>query len=356
MPPSKSITVALLLSLLSGPLLAQGPQTVSDDFRDPKDREFDFWVGEWDVLLRIKQDDQTWKDSRYAQANIYRVLGGKAILELWDEKVEGPGIRGFSLRLYDHEQGHWVLYLNWPGPNRSAMGRLTGEFRHGRGEFFSTRMADDSTEIISRYTFSDISPQSLRWDDAYSRDGGATWSNSWIMEFSRRAEWAEWPAPGEKAHTYHTGERCNLSQFREFERLAGRWEGTVEVRGPDGGTASADAHLSGYRVLDGCAVITFLEYEMAGKRYEEFAFSTYNTFGEALQDTRLDNRPGTPVRNYYGATEDGALVLESSQREDHQERYRWTFNQPDRFSFEVRDLAGDEEIVTRTGSFRRVAE
>lgn len=129
-----------------------------------------------DVNLRVRQQDGSWQDARSATAKIYRILGGKAILELWDERVPAAGIRGFSLRHYDHEAGDRVLYLNWPGQNRSAPSSLRGAFRHGRGEFFSI----------------------------YTNDAGD-----------------EVPPSDDTAHTYHSGDRCDLPQFRAIGRLAG---------------------------------------------------------------------------------------------------------------------------------------
>ena len=48
-----------------------------------KQRQFDFWIGEWDVNLRVRQKDFTWKDQHKSVVHIYPILDGKAILELW---------------------------------------------------------------------------------------------------------------------------------------------------------------------------------------------------------------------------------------------------------------------------------
>jgi hypothetical protein len=50
----------------------------------PEARQFDFWRGQWDVNLRIRQEDGSWPDKVAARARIYSVLAGKAVLELWD--------------------------------------------------------------------------------------------------------------------------------------------------------------------------------------------------------------------------------------------------------------------------------
>lgn len=279
------------------PVRAQDSPASSD--LPAESREFDFWVGQWDVNLRVRQDDLGWEDERRATAMIYPILRGKAVLELWDE----PSIKGFSLRYFDVDRDRWVLWLNWPGPNRSGSSSLEGRFRHGRGEFFSVNERSDGTEVISRYSFSDITPSSLRWDDAFSTDGGATWSNSWIMEFSRTGEAPRLPASGGDAHTYHTGDRCDLPSFRRYEFLQRRREGLT--------SAGASAVMTGYRVLDGCAVLILQRW---GEGQRRFVHLTYNTFANRLELLELDSRPETPARIFY--SEQDADELFFAERSD----------------------------------------
>ena len=263
---NKFVSVWLLsLGLLaSHPGIAETSEPWSNPaFSEDPARRFDFWVGEWDVNLRTLQEDLTWQDSHRARASIYSILGGKAILELWDSQP----IKGFSLRYFDTGKNRWVLWLNWPGPNRSGSSSLEGRFRHGRGEFFSTRKQPDGTELLSRYSFSDISPVSLRWDDAYSKDGGKTWSRSWIMEFSRTAAAPEWPR-GKIGPTFEDGARCDRGEFRALDMLAGERRGEIAF-GPDGDGGSVAARLRGVKILDGCAVMTLLGRDGGGRTSEE---------------------------------------------------------------------------------------
>ncbi len=151
--------------LLSASLYAQN-SAVWADWNFSEARQFDFWMGEWRVNNRFIQEDKSWKDDGAAHVKIYRVLGGKAILEFWDGDIRGgTPLKGFSLRFYDRKIKQWRLALNWPGPNRPGFGFLDGQFRHGRGEFFSTSHDTAGKEIISRYSFADVSPTSFRWDD-----------------------------------------------------------------------------------------------------------------------------------------------------------------------------------------------
>jgi hypothetical protein len=286
--PGLPLAAALLVTLAT-PAVAQDFPVSSALAAEA--RQFDFWVGEWDVNLRVRQDDGTWEDRIRSAAKIYPILSGKAILELWsDDRV--AGIKGYSLRYFDPARDEWVLWLNWPGQNRSGSSSLSGTFRHGRGEFFSTSQAQDGTETISRYTFSDITDDSLRWDDAFSKDGGLTWTNNWIMEFSRTAAKPALSADGGPAHTFHEGARCDAPEFRKYEFLSGRKDGTVEAGG------SGAVTITGHRVLDGCAILTFAGPDGDPERAWGFSHITWNTYAERYELTTLNSVSTTTVRMF----------------------------------------------------------
>lgn len=259
----------------------------SHPINEKLENQFDFWIGQWDVNLRVKQPDNTWEDKIKSEARIYSILGGKAILELWDESE--TGIIGYSFRYYNPSSEKWELWLNWPGLNRSGTNSLSGDFRHGRGEFFSTRPINDSTELISRYSFNDITPNSLRWDDAYSKDGGKTWTNNWIMEFSRKAQNAPEINQETKTHTYYSGKRCSTEAFNVLKELAGIYKG--------------DQNLELYSYIDGCALMGFID---------EFAFFTltYNTYINMYELCYYDV-DGDGLQAYYGNLDSNTLKLGS---------------------------------------------
>lgn len=264
-------------------------------------RQFDFWVGEWDVNLRVRQPDGSWADQHRAEAHVYPILNGKAVLELWSED-RVRGIKGFSVRAFDPRSEEWVLWLNWPQPNQAVLGRLTGRFRHGRGEFFNEFPGQDGQTVRARYTFSDVAPDRLRWDDAYSRDGGETWSNNWIMEFTRRASVPSL-SPGQgDVPTFHDGTRCDAPEFRAYEFLEGRHPGQVEA----GGQGSVT--ITGHRILDGCAVLTFAGTD--GEAASAWGFSHINWAAPLGQFEllTLTFQPGTPIRRFV-TTDPGALVF-----------------------------------------------
>ncbi len=66
-----SIGLVLLLSAVSLPAaerVAAPPERALSAFSEDPARRFDFWIGDWDVNLRMRQDDLTFKDSVAARA------------------------------------------------------------------------------------------------------------------------------------------------------------------------------------------------------------------------------------------------------------------------------------------------
>lgn len=282
-------------------------------------RQFDFWVGNWNVNLRVQQDDLSWKDSVKAEARVYPILFGKAVLELWDS----PNIKGYSLRYFDVKQGKWVLWLNWPGQNSSGSSSLTGSFRHGRGDFTSTNKKADGSTSISRYSFNDISPNSLRWDDSYSDDGGKTWRNQWIMEFTRKAKRPTLQAEGGNEHTYVDGGRGTLPQYRKYEFLSGAYEGELNLPGVE---APVPASWRGYRVLDGTTVIAFLRFELEGVPREVFYHVTWNTYAKRYEFTVLDDSPRSSAYLAYSEVDSDALTV-TTQADEEGRQFRFNVKQ-----------------------------
>lgn len=311
--------VALFVGLLLFVACGQEPDGPSDGARPmplnaPAPRQFDSWIGQWDVTNRYLQEDESWEDDGTAVDNVYSILDGKAILEFWEGQARQGPLKGFSIRYFDPEKDKWILALNWPSPNQPFFFELDGQFRHGRGEFF--RQARDSTgaPLLARYTFSDFTPSSLRWDAAYSRDGGTTWRTNWVMEFTRTAETAPWPDPGTPFPTYDDGSRCTAAQSKAFDALEGRWTGTYEYK-QNGTWTTASAQMEGHRVLNGCAVFNITEYEIESGTRKVFQIRSYIPQREQWVTMELDNEPNTNHAYFAGAF-DGETVTLKEQRPD----------------------------------------
>jgi hypothetical protein len=186
-------TNILIGLLLCGPLVAlqpgrefllakADPATASKaEAAEPRDgqRDFDFSIGTWRTRLSRLQQPLSGSNVsvEYEGTSVVRaVLDGRANLVELD--VEGPAGRivGLSLRLYDPESGQWSLnYAN--GGIMSPP--VFGEFRNGRGEFFGQEMFNGRA-IFVKFVMSKVTPDTWRYEQSFSDDGGKTWEVNWI--------------------------------------------------------------------------------------------------------------------------------------------------------------------------------
>jgi len=149
--------------------------------------DFDFEIGTWRTeLRRLKHPlsgSQEWL-SYSGTSVVRRVWDGAAnMVEL---KVDGPAghLEALSLRLYNPQSHQWSLnFANRAGGQMSTTPSI-GEFRDGRGEFYDQEMLGDRA-ILVRFVISDITPNSVRFEQAFSADGGKTWETNWIATDTR---------------------------------------------------------------------------------------------------------------------------------------------------------------------------
>lgn len=143
--------------------------------------DFDFEIGSWDThlsrLLHPLTGSKTWIEYR-GKSTVRRVWDGRA--NLVELEVDGPGghLEGLSLRLYNPESRQWSL--NFSNSGSGTMGPpAIGEFKDGRGEFFDQETLNGRA-IFVRFVISNITPDSCRFEQAFSDDGGKTWEVNWI--------------------------------------------------------------------------------------------------------------------------------------------------------------------------------
>jgi hypothetical protein len=164
------------------------PRTNLQPIAAPRDgqHDFDFEIGTWKThvkrLVRPLTASTTWVELDGITV-VRKVWNGRAnLLEL---EADGPGghFQGLNLRLYNPQSRQWSL--NFVSSNDATLSQPTiGEFKDGRGEFFSQETLNGRA-IYVRFVISDITPDSCRFEQAFSQDGGRTWEVNWIATDTR---------------------------------------------------------------------------------------------------------------------------------------------------------------------------
>jgi hypothetical protein len=144
----------------------------------PESKQFDFWVGEWDV---------TWTGSEgqpggTATNRVEKTLGGCAVEEHFTG-VTGNNLAGHSVSLYSVRDKAWKQ--TWVD-NQGGYIDLTGEFKDGAMTLVHHGTTLDGKPLMSRMVYTNIKPDSFDWRWESSRDGGATWKILWPLHYQRK--------------------------------------------------------------------------------------------------------------------------------------------------------------------------
>jgi hypothetical protein len=151
--------------------------------------DFDFYVGEWHVShrrLKTRLANQNDWEAFSGVCHVYKTLGGFGNVD--DNILELPSgrYRAMSIRAYDAASGNWSIW--WlDGRNPSALDvPVVGQF-DGKVGKFETRDSFQGRPIVVQFKWIVEDPESPRWEQAFSEDGGETWELNWVMDFTKRS-------------------------------------------------------------------------------------------------------------------------------------------------------------------------
>ncbi|MGN6187070.1 MAG: hypothetical protein ACTHQM_25825 [Thermoanaerobaculia bacterium] len=176
---TRAYRLVAVLALL--PLFSSFAQTAKDGQHD-----FDFEIGTWRThvrrLVKPLTGSTTWVEMN--GTTVVRPIGnGRG--NLVELIADGPNGRfeGISLRLYNPAARQWSLNFA-----NLANGELTtptiGEFSGARGEFFSHEKLGERM-IFVKFVIIKTSPDSCRFEQSFSDDGGKTWELNWVATDTR---------------------------------------------------------------------------------------------------------------------------------------------------------------------------
>ncbi len=137
----------------------------------PEHKQFDFWVGEWDVMIQ---------DRVVGTNTVERVVSGCIILENWAATQGGTGK---SFNYYDPNTGKW--HQDWVGSGGGVL-HLSGEYKDGAMRYEGATIARNGSKTLERLTFFNLGPDRVRQFWEQSTDGGKTWSVAFDGMYVRR--------------------------------------------------------------------------------------------------------------------------------------------------------------------------
>jgi hypothetical protein len=152
-------------------------------------RDFDFNIGVWHTHIRRPLDPFSGSSDSVelnGTVTVRKVWDGRAQLE--EIEADGPNghWEGLTMFLYNPESHQWSQsFIDSKAATLEAP--LIGSFKDGRGELFAQDTFHDKSVLV-RGVWSNIAPDSHRFEEAYSKDGGKTWAPSFIAELTRDTE------------------------------------------------------------------------------------------------------------------------------------------------------------------------
>lgn len=158
------------------------PQSVERDGQ----HDFDFAIGRWRThLSRLRHPlagSREWID--YEGSSVVRkVWDGRANLEEFEAHGASGRIEGLTLRLYNPQSHQWNQ--SWSTSDDGTLSQpMIGKFIDGRGEFFDQEPFQGRM-IYVRWVWSEITPNSCRFEQSFSNDGGKSWEVNWINVYRR---------------------------------------------------------------------------------------------------------------------------------------------------------------------------
>ena len=150
--------------------------------------DFDFEIGTWKSHGSRRLHPLTGSDA-WAEFDgtsvVRKIWNGRA--NLVELEADGPvagHIENLSLRLYNPQSHQWSLYYASSKSGALSMPATVGEFKNGRGEFFDMELINGRNTLV-RNVWSDITPNSCHFEQAFSIDEGKTWEVNWITTDTR---------------------------------------------------------------------------------------------------------------------------------------------------------------------------
>lgn len=179
-----TLVTALALSALATAAVFTGFCLMPDDdtVSVPAKRQFDFWLGEWDLTWPGEQSGLPAGQIGRGTNNIKAILDSAVIQENFADLAPNS-LHGMSVSVYNQRLGKWQQ--TWVD-NQSSYLDFVGEFKDGKMILSRQATTKDGRKIIQRMVWHNIAKDQLDWNWEASEDGGKTWKVNWQIHYTRK--------------------------------------------------------------------------------------------------------------------------------------------------------------------------
>jgi hypothetical protein len=122
----------------------------------PEHRQFDFWIGEWDVTTEGK---------KIANSSIQNILASCIIFENF---FDPEGYHGKSVNFFDSTLGKWRQ--TWVD-SMGNVSEFSGEYKDGAMRFEGESHRQNGTRVLRKMIIYNLGPDRVRQYSEWSMDG-----------------------------------------------------------------------------------------------------------------------------------------------------------------------------------------
>ena len=168
-----SFTAAFIFSIYF--LHAQGTACTTN----PVYRQFDFWIGQWNVYAT--------NGKKAGDSKISLILDSCIILEEWTSTStqQGQTYTGKSFNTFNSTTGQWQQ--TWVDNFGGTTEFLKGKYEHDKMVFETNPFKfSEDTVATRRLTFFNLGADEVRQLGEITKDNGSTWAPEYDLEYRRK--------------------------------------------------------------------------------------------------------------------------------------------------------------------------
>ena len=140
-----------------------------------ENRQFDFWIGEWDLK---------WAENGRGRNVITKILDDKVIQEQFTSLPadDTKPLVGLSVSAYNAQTTQWQqTWVDNQGSYLDFVGGMVGDKM-----ILSRQVVVNGEQVRQRMVWADIEPDSINWRWERSSDDGETWQVAWAIEYRKK--------------------------------------------------------------------------------------------------------------------------------------------------------------------------